>query len=103
MHELNYEEMRSALAHDLWIERGRPIGSPEVDWLRAEELLQDSGLYLVNAALKEAQCSDFVDESGAAPIEIQTITPIESRFESHLEKNAATISSPATKSKRKRA
>lgn len=28
------------LAYQLWTERGRPIGSPEVDWLAAEEQLR---------------------------------------------------------------
>lgn len=27
------------LAEQFWIERGRPYGSPEVDWLRAEQTL----------------------------------------------------------------
>jgi hypothetical protein len=27
------------LSHQLWIERGCPIGSPEQDWFRAEEEL----------------------------------------------------------------
>ena len=30
-------EQVQALAYHLWLERGCPIGSPEVDWLRAEE------------------------------------------------------------------
>ncbi len=30
----------SALAYELWIQRGCPLGSPEVDWLRAEEELK---------------------------------------------------------------
>jgi hypothetical protein len=30
----------SRLAYQLWSERGRPEGSPEVDWLRAEHLLR---------------------------------------------------------------
>jgi hypothetical protein len=30
----------SALAYELWIQRGCPIGSPEVDWFRAEEELR---------------------------------------------------------------
>lgn len=34
----------AALAHLFWLERGRPIGSPEADWFRAEELLRDPGL-----------------------------------------------------------
>lgn len=29
----------AALAYELWERRGRPDGSSEVDWLRAEELL----------------------------------------------------------------
>lgn len=28
------------LAHELWIGRGRPEGSPELDWLRAEQMLR---------------------------------------------------------------
>ncbi len=27
-------------AHELWVERGCPTGSPEVDWKQAEELLR---------------------------------------------------------------
>lgn len=34
----NYEEI-ARLAEQFWIERGRPNGSPEVDWLRAEQTL----------------------------------------------------------------
>ena len=33
-----YEEI-AALAEQFWNERGRPFGSPEVDWLRAEQTL----------------------------------------------------------------
>jgi len=33
-----YEEV-AALAEQFWNERGRPFGSPEVDWLRAESTL----------------------------------------------------------------
>lgn len=33
-----YEEI-ARLAEQFWIERGRPYGSPEVDWLRAEQTL----------------------------------------------------------------
>ena len=29
-----------ALAYWLWLERGSPVGSPEVDWYRAEEELR---------------------------------------------------------------
>lgn len=30
----------SALAHQLWMERGCPIGSPDDDWFRAEAELE---------------------------------------------------------------
>ena len=30
----------SALAYELWIQRGCPLGSPEVDWFRAKEELR---------------------------------------------------------------
>jgi hypothetical protein len=33
-----YEEI-AVLAEQFWNERGRPFGSPEVDWLRAEATL----------------------------------------------------------------
>ena len=36
----NYEEI-AALAYEYWIQRGCPIGSPEVDWFRAEEQLNN--------------------------------------------------------------
>jgi uncharacterized protein YbjT (DUF2867 family) len=32
-------ELTRQVAYELWVERGRPFGSPEVDWLRAEALL----------------------------------------------------------------
>src|SRR5262252_6295941 len=32
----------SELAYRLWMERGAPIGSPEIDWVRAERVLLDS-------------------------------------------------------------
>jgi hypothetical protein len=28
------------LAHQLWEERGRPLGSPEQDWFRAEQVVR---------------------------------------------------------------
>ena len=34
------QEATAVLAHGLWIARGCPIGSPEVDWFRAEEELR---------------------------------------------------------------
>lgn len=38
-HIPTYEEI-ARLAEQFWVERGRPYGSPEVDWLRAEATLK---------------------------------------------------------------
>lgn len=37
--EKNRHEITKKLAFDYWERRGRPIGSPEVDWIAAEQLL----------------------------------------------------------------
>lgn len=34
------EEQIATLAHALWIERGCPEGTPEVDWFQAQEQLR---------------------------------------------------------------
>jgi hypothetical protein len=39
-----------ALAYQLWVERGSPLGSPETDWLRAEEQLQTTSQSVCRAA-----------------------------------------------------
>lgn len=36
-------ELTRQVAYKLWVERGRPVGSPEVDWFRAEALLDHLG------------------------------------------------------------
>ena len=36
----NLEEQIAIRAYQLWEERGRPIGSPEVDWRNAEQELR---------------------------------------------------------------
>jgi hypothetical protein len=38
--ETIYKSAVSARAYELWHERGCPVGSPETDWLRAEEELK---------------------------------------------------------------
>jgi hypothetical protein len=38
---VRYEEI-ARLAYSLWEGRGRPDGSPEIDWLQAERELQTS-------------------------------------------------------------
>ena len=35
-------ELVARLAHKFWEERGRPLGSPEVDWLAAERAVYSS-------------------------------------------------------------
>lgn len=37
-HVPRHEEVKS-LAYKLWEERGAPLGTPEIDWFRAEEEL----------------------------------------------------------------
>jgi hypothetical protein len=39
-------EFVAKLAYSLWEQRGRPFGSPEVDWFRAEKVLYSSLLAL---------------------------------------------------------
>lgn len=35
-----YREQVALLAYQLWQQRGSPVGSPEVDWLEAEQQLE---------------------------------------------------------------
>ena len=35
-------EVTAKLAYQLWEQRGRPFGSPEVDWLAAEKALDSA-------------------------------------------------------------
>jgi hypothetical protein len=56
------------LAFDLWVKRGRPVGSPEVDWERAEELLaHDSGIYPAMCMEHMATNDDKRDGNGFEP------------------------------------
>lgn len=38
----SWHEFRERLAYKLWVQRGRPLGSPEVDWFAAERALYES-------------------------------------------------------------
>jgi len=40
----NLHDLLNKLAYESWEERGRPAGSPEVDWQKAEERLRSYGL-----------------------------------------------------------
>jgi hypothetical protein len=39
----NAHEATAQLAYDLWVQRGCPFGSPEVDWFAAENALDGNG------------------------------------------------------------
>lgn len=42
--DANYDQI-ARLAYSYWEERGRPVGSPDIDWLRAErELLSETNM-----------------------------------------------------------
>jgi hypothetical protein len=70
--ELPREEI-ARLAYQLWEERGCPVGSPEIDWERAEKALRydaasDAGQQLQEeAADASAQSDDSNTSDGAAP------------------------------------
>jgi Protein of unknown function (DUF2934) len=40
--ELPAQEEIEKLAYQLWEERGAPLGSPEIDWERAEQALREN-------------------------------------------------------------
>jgi hypothetical protein len=40
-HNQSLQEQIAALAHALWHQRGCPEGSPEEDWLRAEQEIKE--------------------------------------------------------------
>jgi hypothetical protein len=39
------QELTRKLAYEYWERRGRPLGSPEIDWLAAEKALASSFRY----------------------------------------------------------
>jgi hypothetical protein len=41
-YSINRDDAVAKLAYQLWLDRGSPLGSPEEDWLRAEQAL-DAG------------------------------------------------------------
>lgn len=51
----NHHERTAELAYELWERRGRPIGSPEVDWVAAEETLLSSQMSSEAEKPKRAQ------------------------------------------------
>jgi hypothetical protein len=54
-YESRYEFVER-LAHKLWEERGRPLGSPEVDWIAAERAVYSS---LVASGLVDPSADDL--------------------------------------------
>jgi hypothetical protein len=66
------------LAYRLWEDRGRPIGSPEVDWCRAEkELEQASRAWDLSEATNESEsyCHSFTEGYVTAEGELYTTSP----------------------------
>jgi hypothetical protein len=45
------QEAIAELAHRLWKDRGRPEGSPEEDWYRAEDLLRTGRAVIASSTL----------------------------------------------------
>ncbi len=65
---VTHEEI-AVLAYKLWRNRGEPLGSPEVDWERAEATLQLKAMNLVKTDLS----SDLgAERSGAAQTAIDS-------------------------------
>lgn len=60
---VTYDEI-AALAYQLWKERGEPIGSPQIDWERAETTLEISAVTLVKTAVSESEPKNL-DAGGA--------------------------------------
>jgi hypothetical protein len=48
-------------AYELWERRGRPVGSPEVDWLEAESVLR-------NGAAEEVPVGSSATRNSGAPV-----------------------------------
>ena len=48
---LDDEDSVAELAYRLWTERGRPEGSPEEDWFRAQDLLRSGRAVMSSSAL----------------------------------------------------
>jgi Protein of unknown function (DUF2934) len=40
------QQLTRQVAYELWLNRGRPLGSPEVDWFQAETLVDRVRLIL---------------------------------------------------------
>jgi hypothetical protein len=49
----NSQATVATLAYELWLGRGCPIGSPEIDWFRAEEVLKSQTEATAGMALEE--------------------------------------------------
>jgi len=50
------QEIVRELAYQHWEKRGRPFGSPEVDWFAAEEALRS---YLLASGMELGQCGNL--------------------------------------------
>jgi hypothetical protein len=58
MQKLEEEELLRRFAYQSWLERGRPLGSPEIDWQHAQRMLQThraSSIQVLDAALGDSK------------------------------------------------
>lgn len=56
---LEEEELLKTLAHQAWLERGQPIGSPHIDWERARTLLHH--YHRVSLTILDAAITSIAD------------------------------------------
>ena len=73
-------ERIAARAHELWVRRGRPLGSPEIDWAAAEkELAEESGETAPAKAAARDSVRQAVDvlssDSDRGPVATDTKAP----------------------------
>lgn len=72
MLELEEQELLQKYAYQSWLERGRPLGSPEIDWEKAKAMLQEhysQGLKALDDAAVERLLVDTEQVPGSEAID----------------------------------
>ena len=87
-------------AHELWVRRGRPIGSPEIDWAAAEqELAEESGETTPAKAAARDSVRQAIDvltnDSDRGPVATETKGPPPAD-ESSPSENKSSTSKPSS-------
>jgi hypothetical protein len=54
-------ELTRQVAYRFWVDRGRPLGSAEVDWLRAEALLDNFSVILGCSEASDTISGQFME------------------------------------------